>query len=246
MDRNKLISIIGSGLVALGMSLVPYGTSRGGEGIPRDNSVYNVLKEKGKVDFEKQKELAGFDRLPVINRKNLDSLVESGHLVPMAEETNRYVLDGFPRRLEVTTPWTKFLLEQISRDYNEESGERLRINSLSRTAEYQNRIEDEGYIYAVPPSQSGHVRGISADISHRWMRLKDKRWLRNRLDELQDAQVLSFIDEPEEHIFHIMAFNERIVASYYKEKTGLPGRSFQDYFTRVVYAGTQSGPSLSD
>jgi hypothetical protein len=216
MDRRYFVKAVSLGLIGtLGQGLIPNRISA---------EELNAIP----IPFRRQRELAGFDELPMLTEENLQGFVDSGRLVRVLEETETYFLRGIPSRYEITTPWNKLFLERLSLEYHSEFGKKLQINSLSRTREYQRRLRRRNS-NAVRPDDSGHVRAISSDLSYRRMHRNERVWMRGKLSTLQNEQALAFVTEPRQHVFHTMLFKNNYL-EYVQRITGMSQREFQDYY----------------
>ncbi|MBI2369314.1 MAG: LysM peptidoglycan-binding domain-containing protein [Deltaproteobacteria bacterium] len=152
------------------------------------------------------------DRLGLSRMRDLrmvERFVRAGLLVPVPEETRTYWVAGVPAALRVARPWTKRFIEQLARGFHELFGGRLKVTSLTRTAEVQ-RVLRARNINAAPArgrAPSAHLTGATVDISKSGLAGPAIAWLRHVLGRLaREHRVLHAIEEFREPHFHLMVF----------------------------------------
>ena len=199
MNRRDFAKAVGIGLAGIAAQ----GTINflSGLGYESDLSVK-------KISLERQRYLMGLQELPIITESNFDGLVYNGMLVSVPEETETYFLDRRIReRCPFVTPCNKILLDVFALEHHNKFEKRLKINSLSRTWEYQIWLRKFNS-NAIAPSLSGHVRGVSLDLSYTNMSRTERLWMRNKLSSLQDRVVLAAVEEKEQPVFHTDIFKD--------------------------------------
>lgn len=121
--------------------------------------------------------------------------VSSPHL-NMADEVGGYA----------TIPTRDFVLE-LGKDFFAVFKRKLKITSLLRTAEDQQKIIAEGRSIAdgsAPELQSSHLAGIAFDISKKPLSESERRWLLRKLFTYKQAGKIEAIEEMWNNAFHIM------------------------------------------
>ncbi len=149
----------------------------------------------------------------------LKSLAAQGKLVPIAD-TEWYAVDVTLGVEDPTNaawyaharPWVKAFLDDL-RDAPRRAGERFRITSLSRTAEYQrllvgNSGENPTAIRGRKWWQrSSHLAGATVDITYKEMSYATRKWLQARLLDLERRKLIEATKERKRSTtFHIMVF----------------------------------------
>lgn len=215
MERRDFIKIAAVGAFALASGLNPVPTEllaeeNAGVLYGSDGSIVRARN----IPFRRQRELAGFDDLPMVTSRNIDSLVESGHLVRIPQESETFYLNHIRERFAVTTQINKIFIEDFTKKFYDEWGERLGINSLTRTIGRQLGLVLGGNEYAASPWNSGHVRGIGTDFTYRPLRADRVQWVENELIEAQNKELLVYAKERSNRVLHTMVFPNNFFNDY--------------------------------
>ena len=151
MDRRDFLGIAAVGIATLATGFNP---------IPQElfaEERYEVLYEESspvvrarRIPLSRQRELAGFDELPMITSRNIDDLIREGHLIKVPRETETYYLDGVREKYAVATPSNKLFLDYFTGKFHREFQKRFGITSLSRTPGRQWGLIASGNEYARP------------------------------------------------------------------------------------------------
>lgn len=138
----------------------------------------------------------------------LRQFVRSGHLVRVPSSTPDYYIHAVPSSYRYTRPWTKTFLTRLSRQFSAKFGHRLRVTSLVRTANSQQRLArvNGNAADATGPARSSHLTGATIDISKRFMSAKERQWMRDVLYSLREQGYLFAIEEFSQPTFHIMVY----------------------------------------
>ena len=224
MDINRRDFL---GIAAIGMATLATGFNP----IPQElfaGETYEILYDESSpvvrartIPFSRQKELAGFNELPMITNRNIDDLIREGHLIKVPRETETYYLDGVREKYAIATPYNKLFLDYFTGEFHREFQKRFGITSLSRTWGRQLGLIASGNQNAASPWNSGHVRGISIDFNYRPLRRIERSWVGNELAELQNEEVLSAVRERNKRIYHTMIFKNNFL-DYYVRNLELP------------------------
>ena len=109
-------------------------------------------------------------------------------------------------------PWVKVFLDDLATDSARPQGLRLKITSLVRTVEYQQRLRKR-YPAATsatePGRRSSHLTGSTVDISTKDMSEEGKAWLRKQLASFERRGLMQATEEKGTSLcFHVMVFPE--------------------------------------
>ncbi|MDO8600316.1 MAG: DUF5715 family protein [bacterium] len=105
-----------------------------------------------------------------------------------------------------TLPTRDFILK-LGEDFFVIFKRKLKVTSLLRTVEDQQKIVDRGQSIAdgfVPESQSSHLAGVAIDISKKPLSPRERRWLAGKLLAYKKAGKIEAIEEMWNNAFHIM------------------------------------------
>lgn len=109
-------------------------------------------------------------------------------------------------------PWVKTFLDDLAADPARPKGLRMKVTSLVRTVEYQQRLRKK-YATATsatkPGRRSSHLTGSTVDISTKDMSDEGKAWLRHKLAGLERRGLVQATEEKWGSMcFHVMVFPE--------------------------------------
>lgn len=144
----------------------------------------------------------------------VERFVRQGHLVLLPVRTPAYFVAGVPDHLRVTRPWTKRFVEHVTGRFHATFGRPLKVTSLTRTAETQQRLRrtNGNAAPAVGRLRSAHLTGAAVDISKRSLHAHEVRWLRAALGRLNAQRLVSAIEEFVQPHFHVMVFRRYLRA----------------------------------
>lgn len=131
-----------------------------------------------------------------------------GLLVSVPSRMPFYYLDHVSPDYSYLRPWAKVFLDQISREYYARFGQPLRVTSVLRTVQMQERLTrwNPNAAQAVGSDRSSHLTGATLDISKHFMSYRGELWMRRYLVQLERAGYLYAIEEFHEPCFHVMVF----------------------------------------
>ena len=103
----------------------------------------------------------------ITDNEMLERFVASGYLVPVPADGKHYYLKAVPGSYRYVRPWSKRFLDQTSAQFYSKFHERLRVTSLVRTEDFQERLArfNGNAAPASGPTQSSHLTGATMDIS---------------------------------------------------------------------------------
>jgi hypothetical protein len=142
------------------------------------------------------------------NLAMVDEFHAEGLLVSVPSRMPYYYLDHVRPDYSYLRPWAKVFLDQISREYYARFGQPLRITSLLRTVQSQERLTrwNPNAAQAVGADRSSHLTGATLDISKHFMSYRGELWMRRYLVQLERSGYLYAIEEFHEPCFHVMVF----------------------------------------
>ncbi len=131
-----------------------------------------------------------------------------GLLVNVPSRMPYYYLDHVPADYSYLRPWAKLFLDQLSREYYARFGQPLRVTSMLRTVQLQERLThwNPNAAQAVGADRSSHLTGATLDISKHFMSYRGELWMRRHLVQMQHSGYLYAIEEFHEPCFHVMVF----------------------------------------
>ena len=139
---------------------------------------------------------------------------------PVPTKARGYYLHSVSAENRYLRPWAKTFLDRLSSQYRARFGKQLRVTSLVRTAEYQQRLQrrNGNAAQADGPRRSSHLTGASLDISKKGMTSAQRNWVRRVLQNLRGKGYLYAIEEHQQPVFHVMVYRKYL--DYVKQKTG--------------------------
>ena len=138
----------------------------------------------------------------------LESWARLELLVGVPAKTANFYVHQVPAEYRYVRPWAKLFLDRISSQFRRRFGRPLRVTSLSRTVEYQNRLSRRNGNAASPygAKRSSHLTGASLDISKKGLTSAQVGWLRRVLLSLHQKQYLFAVEEFYQPNFHVMVY----------------------------------------
>jgi hypothetical protein len=144
----------------------------------------------------------------------------NGYLVRVPASARHYYLASIPADYRYLRPWSKLLLDRLSRQYYARFHKRLRVTSAVRTVRYQRALAKRNVNAAAAHGarRSSHLTGATLDISKRGMSRAELNWMRRVLHSLRKQGYLYAVEEFRQPTFHIMVYRdyERYVKSRVK------------------------------
>ena len=142
------------------------------------------------------------------DRGMLESWVRLELLVGVPAKTANFYVHQIQAEYRYVRPWAKLFLDRISSQFRRRFGRPLRITSLTRTVEYQNRLSRRNGNAASPygKKRSSHLTGASLDISKKGLTSAQVGWLRRVLLSLHQKQYLFAVEEFYQPNFHVMVY----------------------------------------
>ena len=144
----------------------------------------------------------------ITDSEMLEQFVASGYLVPVPVEGKHYYLKAVPDSYRYIRPWSKSFLDRTGAQFYAKFHERLRVTSLVRTEDFQERLAriNGNAAPASGPTQSSHLTGATLDISKAKMSPAQRNWMRNHLVTHAASGYLYAIEERRQPTFHIMVY----------------------------------------
>ncbi|GEM_PF-1445155 len=131
--------------------------------------------------------------------------------VPDSGEGYKIEIKGVPEERRCLTEAAATLLQEVARAWiiqaqkeNVENAQFLVVTSLTRSTEYQRKLQEAGIYPAA--EDSSHERGLAFDVAIKWFRKNAPRAaeiLQGVLEELKRQGMINFIDETTVGCFHI-------------------------------------------
>lgn len=142
------------------------------------------------------------------DRRTLRRFVRAGLLVRVPEATHTFWVAGVPDWLRVTRPWTKRFIEQLAAGLHALFDTRLKVTSLTRTADVQRALTTWNGNAAPADGRirSSHLTGASIDLSKQPLGEREILWLRHVLRRLARQGWLYAIEELQQAHFHVFVF----------------------------------------
>lgn len=140
---------------------------------------------------------------------NLRWYIEQGLLVPLRDaddedyEISPDLAEGDPDDPELylyARPWAKDFVEAFAARARAEIGVRIRITSLVRPEDYQQRLRDyNGYA----ARESTHPTGATVDISLSDLTWRERNWMRKQLLGLERLGLVEATEERGNYCMHV-------------------------------------------
>jgi hypothetical protein len=148
----------------------------------------------------------------------------AGLLISVPSRTRFYYLYQIPAAYRYLRPWTKTLLDRLSREFYASFHQRLRVTSMVRTVALQRGLlhRNSNAAEATGVDRSSHLTGATLDISKRFMGPRAEAWMRRVLYGLANQGYLYAVEEFEQPCFHIMVY-----PTYADYVSGITGRRLE-------------------
>ncbi|HEY3926935.1 MAG TPA: DUF5715 family protein [Candidatus Koribacter sp.] len=147
---------------------------------------------------------------PIKNNTELEELKADGSLAPFAESDHLHIAKGLPIDRAYARPWTVDFVEDMSKDYYDEFGVALQLNSAVRTVQVQRKLRRHNR-NAAPESGdiiSSHLAGTTVDLQRGGLTTAQHRWIENYLANLKALGLVEPEEERRHYCFHIMVYSE--------------------------------------
>ena len=139
---------------------------------------------------------------------DLERMRNERQLVDFSESSSLRVNPELPYDRRCARPWTVRFAEDLARDFHEQFGVPLQVNSAARSVEYQLHLAHfNGNAAGVEgETSSPHLTGQAIDIGKRGMSRAQLGWMRSRLMPLMQAGKIDVEEEFKQACFHISVY----------------------------------------
>ncbi len=147
---------------------------------------------------------------PIKTNSELEELKANGALVAFAPSDHLHIAKGLPLDRAYARPWTVDFVEDVARDYYEEFGVPLQLNSAVRTVQVQRKLRRHNR-NAAPESGdiiSSHLAGTTVDLQRGGLTKAQHQWLENYFANLKALGLIEPEEERRHFCFHIMVYQE--------------------------------------
>ncbi|ABF41578.1 hypothetical protein Acid345_2577 [Candidatus Koribacter versatilis Ellin345] len=147
---------------------------------------------------------------PIKNTDELEELKSNGALAPFEESDHLHIAKGLPMDRAFARPWTVDFVEDVAREYYEEFGVPLQLNSAVRTVQVQRKLRRHNG-NAAPESGdiiSSHLAGTTVDIQRGGLTKPQHQWLENYFANLKALGLIEPEEERRHYCFHVMVYQD--------------------------------------
>lgn len=147
---------------------------------------------------------------PIKNEAELNELKANGALAPFEESDHLHIAKGLPLDRAYARPWTVDFVEDMAKEYYEEFGVPLQLNSAVRTVQVQRRLRRINR-NAAPESGdiiSSHLAGTTVDLQRGGLSTAQYHWLENYLANLKALGLIEPEEERRHYCFHVMVYQD--------------------------------------
>lgn len=147
---------------------------------------------------------------PIKNNMELQELKADGSLVGFEESDHLHIAKGLPMDRAFARPWTVDFVEDVAKEYYEEFGVPLQLNSAVRTVQIQRHLRRVNR-NAAPESGdiiSSHLAGTTVDLQRGGLTKAQHEWLENYFANLKALGLIEPEEERRHYCFHIMVYSE--------------------------------------
>ncbi len=173
------------------------------------NTLWNPLFRPTHESMVLQNEQMSEMNLPPIqNKAELEDLKADGSLVGFEESDHLHLAKGLPLDRAYARPWTVDFVEDVARDYYQEFGVPLQLNSAVRTVQVQRSLRRHNR-NAAPESGdliSSHLAGTTIDLQRGGLTVAQHRWLEDYFANLKALGLIEPEEERRHYCFHIMVY----------------------------------------
>jgi len=175
------------------------------------NTLWNPLFRPTHESMLLQNEqMSSMNLPPIQNDAELEELKSNGALAPFAESDHLHIAKGLPVDRAYARPWTVDFVEDVAKDYYEEFGVPLQLNSAVRTVQVQRKLRRHNS-NAAPESGdiiSSHLAGTTVDLQRGGLTKPQHEWLENYFANLKALGLIEPEEERRHYCFHVMVYSE--------------------------------------
>ncbi len=175
------------------------------------NALWNPLFRPSHESMLVQNEqMASMNLPPIKNDAELEELKSDGSLAPFEESDHLHIAKGLPMDRAYARPWTVDFVEDVAKEYYEEFGVALQLNSAVRTVQVQRRLRRHNR-NAAPESGdiiSSHLAGTTIDLQRGGLTKPQHQWLENYFANLKALGLIEPEEERRHYCFHIMVYQD--------------------------------------
>jgi hypothetical protein len=175
------------------------------------NALWNPLFRPSHESMVMQNEqMASMNLPPIKNTAELEELKANGALAPFEESDHLHIAKGLPADRAYARPWTVDFVEDVAKEYYEEFGVPLQLNSAVRTVQVQRKLRRHNS-NAAPESGdiiSSHLAGTTIDLQRGGLSKPQHQWLENYFANLKALGLIEPEEERRHFCFHIMVYQD--------------------------------------
>jgi hypothetical protein len=175
------------------------------------NALWNPLFRPSHESMVMQNEqMASMNLPPIKNDAELEELKAAGALTPFEESDHLRLAKGLPANRAYARQWTVDFVEDVAKEYYEEFGVPLQLNSAVRTVQVQRKLRRHNR-NAAPESGdiiSSHLAGTTIDLQRGGLTTAQHRWLENYFANLRALGLIEPEEERGHFCFHIMVYQD--------------------------------------
>ena len=171
---------------------------------------FTPLKGSHESMLRQNERTFGDDLERIEDDDQLELLTENKELVDLPETDSLRVAANLPVERRYCRPWTRTFLDDMSREYYNEFGQPLQVNSAVRTVKVQKKLRRRNRNAAMVDGDvaSPHLTGAAIDIARRGMSKQQISWMRDYLIKYRDAGQIDVAEEFRTRCFHITVYKE--------------------------------------
>jgi hypothetical protein len=171
---------------------------------------FTPLKGSRESMLRQNERTFGDDLERIQDDDQLELLTENKELVDLPETDSLHIAANLPIERRYCRPWTRTFLDDMSREYYNEFGQPLQVNSAVRTVLVQKKLRRRNRNAAMIDGDvaSPHLTGAAIDIARRGMSKKQIAWMRDYLIKYRDAGQIDVAEEFRTRCFHITVYKE--------------------------------------
>jgi Family of unknown function (DUF5715) len=171
---------------------------------------FTPLKGSHESMLRQNERTFGDDLERIQDDDQLELLTANKELVDVPETDSLRIAANLPVERRYCRPWTRTFLDDMSREYYEQFGQPLQVNSAVRTVQVQKKLRRRNRNAAMIDGDvaSPHLTGAAVDIARRGMNKAQIKWMRDYLMNLRDAGQIDVAEEFRTRCFHITVYKE--------------------------------------
>jgi hypothetical protein len=175
------------------------------------NTLWNPLFRPTHESMLLQNEqMSSMNLPPIRNNDELEELKANGALVGFEESDHLHIAKGLPADRAFARPWTVDFVEDVAKEYYDEFGVALQLNSAVRTVAIQRKLRRHNR-NAAPESGdiiSSHLAGTTIDLQRGGLTKAQHEWLENYFANLKALGLIEPEEERGHFCFHIMVYQD--------------------------------------